>query len=275
MDLLALDEAAGRPVDVRQPGEGRAEDGGLGLLEQAGATAWLDGDARDLQRVEDLARRRRARARGSRCRGSARPARGAPRCRARSRRPRPARRRGRRRSRPPARPPAGSGPSPCRVAPGSTARTRWRAATMPGRDRRLTRRLNCVDVVVAVCEGDDVVDVGAAPLVDRLVVVADDDHVGSAVGLRRAARMSCSCAGLTSWYSSTIRCRRSAVTAARIVRVFQRADRLDDLRAERHEAVAVEHRVVRSADSLKSPSGRSSTRDAARSRRRRCSPGTP
>ena len=58
---------------------------------------------------------------------------------------------------------------------------------MPGRERRLASKLKLRDVVVALVERHDVVDVRAAPLVDRLVVVADHDEVGRAVRLGEQA----------------------------------------------------------------------------------------
>jgi hypothetical protein len=51
-DLGAVAPACGGPVDVGQPGVRRAEDGGLGLGEQAGAAARLYGDALGLQGLE-------------------------------------------------------------------------------------------------------------------------------------------------------------------------------------------------------------------------------
>ena len=121
-------------------------------------------------RVGDLAR-----ARGPRCRGTARPRRA-------SAVDRPGDRvglgRARRRSRPRSTTDGpiarGAGPSPWGAAPGSSGRTRWPAARSPGGSPVGQQIGTGVTSSYRSAKVDDVAHVGAAPLVDRLVVVADD-----------------------------------------------------------------------------------------------------
>ena len=54
---------------------------------------------------------------------------------------------------------------------------------MPGPRTAVDEQVELRDALVPVGEGHDVAHVGAAPLVDRLVVIADHDEVGSAVRL--------------------------------------------------------------------------------------------
>ena len=72
--------------------------------------------------------------------------------------------------------------------------------------------------------------------------------------------MSRSCAGLTSWYSSTIRWRGRRSPPRALSGLRSASTARDDLRAERHEPVAVEHAVVRARVTLRnSPSGSGSS----------------
>ena len=61
--------------------------------------------------------------------------------------------------------------------PGMDSTNAAAAATMPGRLRRFVVMRNVRDVRVALDEVNDVAHVGAAPLVDRLVVVSDNAHL--------------------------------------------------------------------------------------------------
>ena len=87
------------------------------------------------------------------------------------------------------------------------------------------------------------VDVRSAPLVDRLVVVADDHEVGRSVRLGEELDQALlrRVHVLVLVDDEVPQVRRYPLAHRRVP---QGPHRLDDLRPERHEPVAVEHRVV-------------------------------
>ena len=108
---------------------------------------------------------------------------------------------------------------------------------MSGRERRLTSRLELRDAVVALGERHDVVDVGPAPLVDRLVVVADDDEVGCPVRLREQLDQPLlGRVDVLVLVDDQVPQLGGDLRVDR--RVLERLDGADDLRAEGHEPVA-------------------------------------
>ena len=243
------------PVDVGEPGERPAEHVGLGLVEQARAAAGLDRDVEGRELLDELrvggaapdehrdvavaARRRSCR---SRIRLAIQPASsssvvagpdhdlglgpaGA----------------------------AGTAPSSSRAAPGSIVAKRFadvddlRAAAPVGRD--LERR----DVRRSASRTSTMLrDVRAAPLVDRLIVVADDAELDVRAGEELDQALL---RGLTSWYSSTIRWRSVAWTCAASSGRSSSLDRADDLLAVGEQAVALERREVVARGSCRNGSG--------------------
>ena len=102
-------------------------------------------------------------------------------------------------------------------------------STMPSLERKFSSSGDLLHLGVALGEAQDVVDVAAAPLVDRLVVVADHADAGAEVVQRPD---DASWTGLTSWYSSTItyftRSARRARSASSFVRSSTASSRIDE-----------------------------------------------
>ena len=140
-----------------------------------------------------------------------------------------------------------------------------------GRLRRFVVISNVATDWIALGEIDDVRDIRAAPLVDRLLVVADHAQLHSRAGQQPISR---SCAGLTSWYSSTIRWRRLAWTVVGQSSVLELRHCPHDLLTIGQQPVAVERLVVVVQDRAERV-GQLAPGRAARSRRRPRPSGTP